>query len=64
MEESMIEPLVVSQLLRGERPENMSFEEFKIKRKMINNFIEKRNRGYIFHKSKQGSNGVTYKKDK
>jgi len=30
-------------LMRGERPEGMSFEEFKIKRKIVQKFLKRRN---------------------
>lgn len=73
-EAAKVDPIIVAQLLRGERPVDMPYEEFKVKRKMIQSFIKRKNRGYLFHKSKQITDlgekggkivqGITYKKEK
>ena len=44
----------VSQLMRGERPEGMDFEEFKIKRKATQKLIEQIKKGRVFHDSGKG----------
>lgn len=40
--ELVIEQIHVKQLMRGERPEGMDFAEFKIKRKMVQKFLQGR----------------------
>ena len=38
--EVVIEEEYISQLIRGERPEGMDYEEFRIKRKALNRFLK------------------------
>jgi len=44
---------IVSQLMSGKRPENMSFDEFKIKRKAIESYLKRRNKGTYMYISKE-----------
>lgn len=46
---------VIAQMLSGKRPENMSYEEFRIKRKMIGNFLKRKSRGKFFYVAKEVS---------
>ena len=39
-EELLPDDSVIKLLMRGERPEGMNFEEFKIKRKIIQQYIK------------------------
>lgn len=75
--EEQIKDELVAMLMRGERPEGMTYEDFKIKRKAIQKYIKQRNKGKLIHNSsetkvtKYGENnkpleyetmGKTYKK--
>ena len=51
--EKEINEIAVSQLMRGERPDGMSFEEFKIKRRAIKTFFKKRSKGRMFYLPKE-----------
>lgn len=53
MEEEQINEQLIAQLLRGERPEGMNYKEFRIKRKAIDIFIKKRNKGKFIYISKE-----------
>ena len=44
---------LVAQMLRGERPEGMSYDEFKIKRKAVEKYIKKRAKGKFVYVSKE-----------
>lgn len=44
-----IQPDHIAQLMRGERPEEMGYNEFKLKRKAINYFLKNRKKGVLFH---------------
>lgn len=46
---------VVSQLLRGERPKNMPYEEFKIKRSAVKKYLKNRAKGKFLYVSKEFS---------
>jgi len=46
---------MIEKLMRGERPEGMDFEEFKIKRKAIQKFIKKYLRGRRIQSKVQNS---------
>lgn len=35
---------IIKQLVRGERPEGMDYEEFRIKRKAIQKYLKNRNK--------------------
>lgn len=48
----MSNPLV-AQMLRGERPEGMSYDEFKIKRKAVEKYLKKRAKGKFIYVSKE-----------
>ena len=40
---------IVGQLLSGKRPEGMSYDEFRIKRKALNAYLKRRKRGRFFY---------------
>ena len=42
--------LIITQLIRGERPKNMSYEEYKIKRSAIKLFFKRRKKGWSIKK--------------
>lgn len=44
---------LVAQMLRGERPEEMSYDEFKIKRKAVEKYLKKRAKGRFVYVSKE-----------
>lgn len=44
---------LVAQMLRGERPEGMSYDEFKIKRKAVEKYLKKRAKGRFIYVSKE-----------
>lgn len=44
---------VITQLLRGERPKEMSYEEFKVKRKMIENYLRRKKKGNFIYISEE-----------
>lgn len=39
----------VAKLLRGERPEGMKYEEFKLKRKILTNWLRKYKKGRLIN---------------
>jgi len=39
----------ISKLIRGERPEGMDFEEFRLKRKAVTQYLRRRKKGSIFY---------------
>ena len=47
METEQIKDELVAMLMRGERPEGMSYSDFKIKRKAIQQYIKQRNKGTL-----------------
>lgn len=44
---------MIASLMSGRRPEGMNFEEFKIKRKALNKFMKRRNKGRFVYISKE-----------
>jgi hypothetical protein len=44
--------IIVSQLISGKRPEGMSYDEFRIKRKAINAYLKRRSKGTLLYTSK------------
>jgi len=59
--------LAIAQLMRGERPEDMSYSDFKIKRKIIQTYLKNKLKGTVFYVSKEfveevdPTTGVKYK---
>jgi hypothetical protein len=52
-------------IMRGERPEGMDFEEFKVHRRVLKRLLKQHFKGRMFFMSKDisiGSPGMTYNK--
>jgi len=45
--------LVIAQLMRGERPDGMSYQDFKIKRKAVQVYIKRKLKGSLINKPQE-----------
>jgi len=51
--DSLEDRVIVAQLLRGERPSDMKYDEFKIKRRAIKAYLKNRLKGKLAYISKE-----------
>jgi hypothetical protein len=51
--EDSIDEKVIKQLFRGERPEGMNYEDYRIKRKAIQLFLKRKQKGKFIYISKE-----------